>query len=130
MYTAKSIGKSITDGTLAVTVEFTDGTDILYETYQANSGVDPQWLENRVKNKLLSLNTLPAIADATVLGPITPSPTAPTAIDLWLADLDRLKKMNYASTLGLIETTSKAYTDQVAKVKTGFKPSYIDYLRA
>lgn len=130
MYTAKSVGKSIANGTLSVTVEYTDGKDTLSETYQANSGIDPQWLENRVRNKLLSLNTLSDLADATVLGSITPRTATPTATDLWLADLDRLKKMTYASTLGLIDTTAKAYTDQVAKVKSGFKPSYIDYLRA
>jgi hypothetical protein len=129
MYTAKSIGKSVKDGALHITVEYTDdkGKPTFSETYWANSGTDPYWLQNRVNNKLHELNTLMVLHDQFVLGDIPSGYGKPPASEeeLYLPDLNKLKNMKRAISTGLLNETDPEYLAQLKKVKDSFKPKFL-----
>lgn len=129
MYTAKSTGKSLSNGVLSVTVEYTNGTDTFSEVYQANSGQDTHWLENRVRNRLLSANTLPDFSDSLQLGPIVPSIVVPTTSDIWGDSYIKLRFMQKSVDDGLLDKTDTDYVSLKKRVKDTFDKSYISYIK-
>lgn len=129
MYTAKSVGKSIENGILSVTVEYTNGSDTFLETYQANSGTDPQWLENRVRNRLLSANTLADFSASLKLGTIAPKDVSQSPDVLWSLEYDKLKKLEVAYSQGLIQVDDPDLIKQRDIVESSFDKSYVKYLR-
>lgn len=131
MYTAKSVAKAVSHGALNVTVEFADGTDTFSETYMANSGVDPYWLQNRVNNKLNELNTLSDLAKDLKLGEIPEGygKPNPTEVDLFVQNLVKLKQLQSAVSLGLLEENDADVVACEKDVKDGFKKEYLTSVR-
>lgn len=129
MYSAKSVEKKIENGVLHVTVEFTDdaGKPAFQETFWANSGTDPYWLQNRVKNKLHELNTLVELHDNFQLGDIPNEYGMPKPQEgqIWAQEVFALKQMKKAVELGLMEETDPEFKAAKKRLKDGFKKNYI-----
>lgn len=128
MYSAQSVSKTIENGILSIEVEFKDENGNKFrETYHANSGTDPYWLQNRVKNKLHELNTLVELHDSFELGDIPNEYGMPEPSEgqVWAQEVFALKQMKKAVELGLMEETDAELKAAKKRVKDGFKKDYI-----
>lgn len=136
MYTAKIFDKSFNAGILRVQVEFTNGTDSIYESCVPQ---DEGGLKYWVKSRLDQLNFATTIDSKLPIGSTvdvsTPTPVIPTqtaaeiARDEWLKDYRTWVKVK--STLidtGILTGSETKVVNLKAKVMSGFLPAYVDLI--
>ena len=136
MYTAKIFDKSFTGGVLRVQVEFTNGTDSIFESCVPQ---DENGLKFWVKSRLAQLNfagdvdtKFPTGSTVDVSNPVVtpPTPTAEEiARDEWLKNYYKWIKVK--STLidtGVLTGSETKLVQLKAKVTSDFLPAYLDLI--
>lgn len=134
MYTAKVTNKETINGQLNVTVEFTNGTDVVTETVipQDRDGFF-HWLKSRLAtfNGGVDLDAELSI-DQAVEAPTQPTPATPTQEEIdradWFDNYNRLKKVEELVSLGVVATDHAKVVALRDLVKTTIKPEYIDMM--
>lgn len=136
MYTAKIFDKSFDAGVLRVQVEFTNGTESIFESCVPQ---DENGLKFWVKSRLAQLNfagevdsKFPTGATVDVSTPVVvpPTPTAEEiARDAWLKNYYKWIKIK--STLidtGILTGSETKLVQLKAKVTSDFLPAYLDII--
>lgn len=136
MYTAKIQSKTIEAGVLTVHVEFTDGTTSAVEWCKPQN---EEGLKHWIKSRLETFNSAPVIAatyaDGVVVDVTEPVVTPPilTQAEInrnqWLKDYAKWVKVK--STLidtGIVAESQTQVAALKAKVVTGLKAEYLDYI--
>lgn len=118
-----------------VHVKFTESAtqEVYSNQYPVPLGATPTWLADLVRDEIARLTARAGATIGIVVGAVTPSavssaPAANTARDQWLADFLKLKRMNVLITQGVLTSGDINFVTQLAKVKTGYDPTYIDYV--
>lgn len=114
MWQATIIETELDDGALKVTVEYTDGTRTITETYRSTGGDLTDWIEKTAKNKIQRLKTLD---QATIpIGPVGP-PTErdPDEVE-WCNALRTLRRLDILITTGIITKNDSRYQALTAQV--------------
>lgn len=135
MYKAKIFSKEKqANGNLEIVVEFSNGTEVLYEKIQPQ---DRHGFNHWIKSRLTSLNSLPeleALAVDEIIDGQTSEPTdtrtAPEVTrDEWLSKYYKWVqiKKNLIDT-GILTRNEELVKDFLADVKDGFKPDYINFI--
>lgn len=131
MWTASITSAQRVNADASVSVQYTDGTNVLSETYHVS---DPNQLKQTVINKIAQLGAVDSFLASTTTGPVDTSvpvviPTVPTQAQLnqqvFVADLATLKQMKTAIAQGLKTNTDADYVALVAKLKAEYLPSYL-----
>jgi hypothetical protein len=116
MFTANITNKNFKSGVLQITVDFSNGSEIIKEAFNIVSEDD---LNQRIEARLKQLNNLATLASTLTTGawvaPTKPEPLAPTQLQLAEQTLRELKdKIN----LGVLKETDQEWTDAVTAYKT------------
>lgn len=115
MFTATTTKKDFRGGIFQVTVNFIDGNETITEAFNVISEND---LNNRIENRLNTLNELQTLATDLVLGtwakkPVEPT-KEPTALELAEQKLYELKRK---VDLGVLKEPEQEFVDAVTAYK-------------
>src|SRR5437879_5561222 len=109
-----------------------DATGEIYaDQFSIPMGAGASWLPDLVRDKIVQLSARATIAAPIAVGLVTPSavvsiPAGNTARDQWLADFLKLKRMNVLIAQGVLTNLDASFVTQLATVKSGYVPAYID----
>jgi hypothetical protein len=112
-----------------VDVTFTNGEATFVQTFPFSVETELATIKKTVKQFLDELNFVPPTIDD-LTPPPEPTPTQPTALELartaWENDRAHLKTLMELVRDGVFTGTEKQITELQAKVKAGFKPTYLN----
>jgi len=135
-YTAKIVRKEKEDGLLRITVEYTNGVDIVRQNIQLNTVPDTDWLKRKIKNRIQELESLDTYVDSVEVGAVDVSGVG-TMIDpsdseasIFQRDYYLLDKMKRAVEIGIIEATNTNLVALETKLKLQLQkhPDYIELI--
>lgn len=123
-WTSKVTAISKGQGQIKIAVEYTDGTEVLGDTFVSNSPIDMLWLRRQVKNRIDMVTQNYAFADTLAVNqaidtsPIAVPPLAQAEIDYvnfskWM---NLTVALNAAKGLGWITGNEQIVTDAKNKV--------------
>lgn len=129
-YTAKITQKNNEGNRIVVVVEFSNGTTTLSENIIVVSDGD---LARKVKGKIKQLEYIESTFDDLIVGGfINTSEPTPTQAELdkneWQNDFSKLQRLKIAIGLGILNGDEALVTNLRTKIKTNFKPEYINGL--
>lgn len=129
MYTAKIIKKEVIENLLTLTVEFTNGTDIVVEKCKPQ---DKAGFEHWVKSRITSLNTLDELKTEDNVGkevlitePVVKKTEEELAKEVWDINWSKLQAIQPYIQAGVFTGSETAIVNLKNKVKSGFKPEYL-----
>lgn len=134
MFTAKVKSKSLEFGVLTVYVEFTDGTSTVVEWCkpQDEDGLK-YWVKSRLEQMNASVRIDGSLKVADVIDVSEPVPVVPVLTQAQIDEVEWLKDYRkwVAIKKNLIDTnvltgSEAPLTTLLAKIKTNFKPAYLD----
>lgn len=122
-----------TQGHLIVNVVYSNGSQNIPESYSLNS---PDQIHGILVNRLNQLNNIQTYLDKPMTGTFTPSQPAPTptpsptdlATQKFIQDLNVLRQLQRAVTLGIKKSTDNDIVSQIALVQSEFLSDYLDLL--
>ena len=133
MYTATLVSKTFQRAAnrIVVTVEVTDGTDTFTKSFSFAPNTTVEQMKKTVKYFIDELNGVDEIvANLTDLTVTEAEPETPTQAELdkqaWQADRAKLATVMELVRDGVFDGTETQVTALQNKVKTGFKPAYLD----
>lgn len=135
-WTAKITDKSLSEGKLSVTVELDNGTEKFGERFTIPNAQSPEWLKDRINERIKVLTDLSTYADSLSVGEVDLTPTAipepeppskeETDRNQFVQDFTKLQQLQKALQVGLVK--KEDIDAQGAIVKSKFKPEYLDIL--
>lgn len=136
-YKARVQRKNFDNGTLSVTVLFTNGTENILEVFQTNRAQDDNWLDDHIQEYLERINSLPDFfqnleIDRDVehvprqerLAATGGNPTNPK--EEYKQDLIKFEKYVSALAKGFTTKESEDFKALKTKLTANFKPDYLD----
>jgi len=135
-YTARIIRKEKEDGLLRITVEYTNGVDIVRQNIQLNTVPDTDWLKRKIKNRIQELESLDTYVDSVEVGAVDVSGVGITIdpsdseASIFQRDYYLLDKMKRAVEIGIIEATNTNLVALETKLKLQLQkhPDYIELI--
>jgi hypothetical protein len=117
------------DGAVLVTIDYSDGTNTVTETYR-NYGVPAaQWVEKTVAVKIAQLEGMDAtIIPTGAVSPVIETPPEQTAEGQWFGKFRRLERLLPLVTAGIIPADNAKWLALVNDVKAGLA-AYFDNVR-
>ena len=129
MYTATLKNRLIEGGKIRWVVEFSNGTDIITDSFNERKYQD---LQRTVARRLAELNFVDTFTIDGVIDPTLPAEVTQTQAEKdrnqWLMDWRKLETANKLVQAGVIQDTLPAYVTFKNKVIADFKVGYINYL--
>jgi hypothetical protein len=132
MYTATLLGNTIDKQARRriVTVKFSDGTSEFDKDFSFSVETEVPVMKRTVKQYLDELNFVPEDITGDITDYQEPVEEAPTQAELdkqaWQADRAKLATVMELVRDGVFDGTETQVTALQNKVKTGFKPAYLD----
>ena len=116
------------DGMLSAVVEFSNGQEVLTETFETNQTQPDSWLEEQVGKKLAHLNKMLALANSNVIGEVftEEEQAAITLKDTYKQDLASFRQFVSAIRSGFTTETNPDFIALKAKLTTNFSSEYLD----
>lgn len=119
-----------------VTVEYSNGTESFSEITTTNGGFgSAEQLNSQIAAKIKRLNNEAEIRSSLTLGKVSISEEAPAAktqaqidSEVFFADYQKLSQAKKAIELGIIDVTDEGYIALSEKVKSEFKPEYLNLI--
>jgi hypothetical protein len=110
---------------LKVTVDFSnDATgEKVKRAIIANDATD-EYIAAFVKGNIAELEKRDVSLQAVTVGPVTPAPLPVSAQQQFLAALNNLGRLEVRVRLGVVQATSKEYTDAVAAAIALYQPGF------
>lgn len=130
MYKATIKKSEIKNGLLSVDVKFDDGTDVFTEKFETNQPQPQDWINQQVAKKIENINSLNTIKDSLPDGeislPVDITPTKSLERMEFEADLKTFSSFVSAVQQGIADRESPEFVALKNKLKTNFKPEYLD----
>lgn len=127
-FTATLKSKQQDGDKIRVEVEYTDGTSVFSDSFTILDEAELKRLVRRKINQLTS--TKVAFQDLIINEQIDVTDPAPTQAELdrqeFLSDYSKLQRINVAVNLGILTGNETFITNLINKIRTSFKPEYID----
>lgn len=137
MYKAKILSKSINHPArqYTVEVEFTDGTNTIVQKMPFGFDIDLETVKQTIKRYATALSTAEQSANNVPVGDVDlATVTEPTvtrdeqAFADWMRNFTRLQNVQQLIACGVFTGTETPIVNLRNKVRTDFKPTFIDYL--
>lgn len=129
MITTAITGKSLIGGVLKVDITYGGDVEAFTETYQVGNAKE---LEVRVRTRITKLNETLAYANTVAIGDYTLPSNIPTQAEIdqqqFLQDLSRWRSVKNVIDMGILTGSESQVVALLNKVKSEFKPAYLDIL--
>lgn len=112
-----------TDGGVAIGVEFSDGTRKFTKEYTFFNDFN---LGDVIANDIVSLTKLYSTFDGLSIGVLVPPEKKAPVVDSASKDIVKLRQIQQAVSLGLLQADDRAVTDQIVQVQAN--PDFLSLL--
>jgi hypothetical protein len=110
---------------LKITVDFAnDATGEKVQRAIVSNDATDEYIAAFVKGNIAELEKRDASLQTVTVGPVTPAPLPQTAQQQFIAALNNLGRLEVRVRLGVVQATSKEYTDAVAAAVSLYQPGF------